>query len=226
MEGHLEAWVVETFVSGVRLRASTWLCRADRKTVEEVVSIERISRFGSEPDTRLREARQDEIAELEASGTVIVFDPTCRDWCVNLTLPDGTSNPRIYRDCSLPDFLVAARKQADGISTTSLRPASLREIQEDDRERAEWQREAQREVLTNAKRQKWGERIGVIVQIVATPIFALWGLSTMAEHEVFGFVLVAIAGLSVLNISWWLLKFVLYHLSFAIGRGFRDGKGQ
>jgi hypothetical protein len=46
----------------------------------------------------------------------------------------------------------------------------------------------------------------------------------VVSHEIFALVMLGVAAVSGVNVVWALLKFVIYQISFAIGRGFRDGK--
>jgi hypothetical protein len=220
----MEAWVIEDFLRDIKI--GSWLCWGDEADAVELLQIQAINRVGSAPDVRRRLATSEEIQDLEERGYVVRLDPSCGDWMLSKGFEDKTW-PEIHRDTSLKDVLVLARKKADGICGIFLRPATQVEMKKDDEERAEYQRELAMERARNQRWAKWGGYVGTVIQFAVTIGLAWWSFElSKGQHVAFSLVLLGIAGLSALNILWSLLKFVIYQISFVIGKGFRDGKSE
>ena len=216
----MEAWVVETYLHDRPFWSR--LYKAERRVVEELAAIERIDRI-SEKDIRVRSASDEDVKRLEEAGRVVELSPANRNWLLQTSF-DGNSWPDVHRDASLDEMLIHARKAADGICSVMLRPATAGEIAKDDEERAETQLEMEAEALKTLKHRKVGAWVGLLVQVVLTLAIAYCGLNLLNGHEVVGLCLLALASLSTLNIAWALVKFILYQISFVIGRGFKDGR--
>jgi len=192
--------------------------------MEKVLDIKRIDRLGP-PDLRLRPATEDEMRQMNEDGRYVDLDAACRDWLLQTSF-DGNSWPHIHRDKSLPEILAMAEESADGICSVFFRPATAEEIKEDNAERAEYQRELEKQELGRLKGIRRGQIIGIIVQIVLTPLLAYWGWEIMSNHQIMGLLLFGLAALSAINLLWALLKHVIYQISFAIGKGLGDGRAR
>jgi len=212
----VESWVLEHPFKGMIMNAlGPHVYVADRETMETVLEIDR-KMF---PNARIREATEEDWTQIrERNLGYTDLKPECRDWTVTTSF-DGQSWPLVYRDKSLDEILEIAKRKADGHSGVYFRPAREEEVKGFDDEVAE----DQRRLLQQQKRYSW---IGTVAQVVITIGLAYWGAMLASAHPVLGPTLLVLAALSAVNLLWVLLKFSIYQISFVIGRGFRDGKGE
>ena len=219
----MESWVLEHPYKGMMLPTRTlMLYVADRATMERVLEVER--RLFS--DARIREATDQDWERVNTENLRYVeLKPECRDWWFDTSF-DGNSWPRVYRHTSLEQMLKTAKEKADGRCNIFFRPASPEEIKQDDEDTAEYLMEQEKEALRIVKQKRRSAIVGLVLQIVLTPLFAYWGLLSITNHRIAGLCLIGIAALSALSLLWALVTQAIYRISFIVGRGIRDGKAE
>lgn len=207
-------WIIESFLSGVKVSRKEVIYRATEETINEVLRIRR--KTGG--DYRCRLAHEHDRL---TNSRLIFLDPACRTWTIECCF-DGSCTRRLYRDISLKEALEVAydrtrRVGSLGYDLVLCCPATKEEIKEDDAEREELEQQ-ERDKQARKRKSEYGLRAGVGLT------FLLIAFLIRDRYLLIAGFLTLIALLNGAELLWMLLQWVFHQIGFFLGRGVDGGR--